>query len=102
MRFSWFGDYNDPSTFTDIFHSDSPQNLARYDSDKYDGLVETAAREVDLIKRAEILKEAESVLLEDYPIAPVYFFVSKHMVKPDILGFEDNVLDRHPSKYLYR
>ncbi len=102
MRFSWFGDYDDPSTFTDIFHSDSPQNLPRYESDEYDQLVESAAMEIDLADRAEILKEAESVLLEDYPIAPIYFFVSKHMVKPDISGFEDNVLDRHPSKYLRR
>jgi len=102
MRFSWFGDYNDPSTFTDIFHSDSPQNLARYDSDEYDSLIKLAATEVDLVERAEILEEAESVLLEDYPIAPIYFFVSKHMVKPDVLGFEHNVLDRHPSKYLHR
>jgi oligopeptide transport system substrate-binding protein len=30
MRFAWIGDYNDPGTFTDIFRSDSQQNLPGY------------------------------------------------------------------------
>ena len=99
MRFSWFGDYNDASTFTDIFHSDSAQNLAMYSSAEYDHLISSAATEIDLGVRADILARAETKLINDYPIAPLYFYVSKHMVKPNILGFENNILDRHPSKY---
>jgi len=40
------------------------------------------------------------VLLEDAPIAPLYFYVSKHLVSPDVSGYESNVFDRHPSRYL--
>lgn len=102
MRFSWFGDYNDASTFTDIFHSESAQNLAMYSSAEYDHLINSAATEIDPGIRAGILARAEARLINDYPIAPLYFYVSKHMVKPNILGFENNILDRHPSKYLRR
>lgn len=102
MRFSWFGDYNDPTTFTDIFHSDSPQNLPRYHNDRYDTLLARAATTEDIDRRSALLAEAEQMLLNDYPIAPLYFFASKHLVRPDIAGFEDNVLDRHPSRYLSR
>ena len=42
---------------------------------------------------------AEAVALEDVPIAPLYFFVSKHLVPPAVTGFESNALDRHPSRY---
>lgn len=100
MRFSWFGDFNDVSTFTDIFRADNAQNLARFASAEYDEALDQAASEVDAKKRAVMMQLAEEVLLNEYPIAPLYFYVSKHMVKPNIGGFEDNVLDRHPSKYL--
>ena len=100
MRFAWFGDYNHASTFTNIFRSDDPQNLSDYRNPEYDRLLVSAASETDAARRADLMAQAESVLLEDYPIAPLYFFVSKHLVRPGIIGFENNALDRHPSKYL--
>jgi len=100
MRFSWFGDYNDAATFTDIFQSANSQNLPHYSSTGYDGKTGQAAVELNPETRAMLMREAEEILLNDYPVAPLYFYVSKHMVKPYVAGFEDNVLDRHPSKYL--
>jgi oligopeptide transport system substrate-binding protein len=100
MRFSWFGDYNDAATFTDIFHSASSQNLPHYSSAEYDEKTGQAASELNPETRATMMSEAEEILLDDYPVAPLYFYVSKHMVKRYVTGFEDNVLDRHPSKYL--
>lgn len=100
MRFSWVGDYNDPSTFTDIFNSASAQNLSRFSNSEYDDLLSRAAVEVDLQQRASLLAQAENLLLENYPIAPIYFYVSKHLVKPRIAGFENSVINRYPSKYL--
>ena len=41
-------------------------------------------------------------LLADAPIAPLYFYVSKHLVSPAISGYESNVFDRHPSRYLQK
>lgn len=100
MRFAWFGDYNHASTFTNIFRTDDPQNLARYASPVYDQLLGAAAATSDGNKRSELLFKAEATLLDDHPIAPLYFFVNKHLVNPRITGFEHNALDRHPSKYL--
>jgi len=100
MRFAWFGDYNDASTFTNIFRSGDPQNLSHYSNDEYDQRLADATKEPRTDRRADLIANAESLLLEDHPIAPLYFFVSKHLVNPRIGGFENNVLDRHPSKYL--
>jgi ABC-type oligopeptide transport system substrate-binding subunit len=100
MRFVWFGDYNHASTFTNIFRSNDPQNLSDYRNPEYDQLLVSAASESDDASRGALIAKAESIMLEDHPIAPLYFFVSKHLVRPDIAGFENNVLDRHPSKYL--
>ena len=100
MRFSWFGDYDDPATFTNLFLSGSAQNLPGYESAAYDELLERAAASVDSTERAALIASAERRLLSDYPIVPIYFYVSKHLVSPRVLGFEDNALDRHPSRYL--
>ena len=102
MRFSWFGDYNDASTFLNVFLSESVQNLPRYKSDIYDDLLGSAANLADLESRAALLEQAEEMLINDYPIVPLYFYVSKHMVNANVLGFESNILDRHPSKFLRR
>lgn len=100
MRFAWVGDYNDASTFTDLFRSDSAQNLPGYRSDRYDALLEEAGRSSEPDDRRRSLHEGERVLLDDYAIAPLYFYVSKHLVSPRVQGFENNVLDRHPSRHL--
>ena len=100
MRFAWFGDYNGAETFLEIFKSDNLQNLSRYQSARYDELLDAARDQPDPEISASLMRDAEQHLLEDFPIAPLYFFVSKHLVRPGISGFEDNVLDRHPSRFL--
>ncbi|MBT8100313.1 MAG: peptide ABC transporter substrate-binding protein [Gammaproteobacteria bacterium] len=91
MRFAWFGDYNGAHTFLDIFYAGSEQNLPAYRDATYDELLRDSQTSTGAIERH---------LIENYPIAPLYFFVGKHLVKPHIKGFESNVMDRHPSRYL--
>ena len=100
MRLAWAGDYDDPLTFLEIFRSDSSQNLAMYARDEYDELLDRASTEIDPARRLELMTAAEDMVLNDYPVAPLYFYVSKHLVKPHVGGFEDNALDRHPSRFL--
>ena len=99
MPFAWSGDYDHPATFTDLFHSASPQNLPGYANDRYDALLDEAQATIDRADQMRLYAAAEAVALEDVPIAPLYFFVSKHLVSPAVAGFETNALDRHPSRY---
>ena len=55
-----------------------------YSSDEYDKLLTKALNEKDATKRAEILKQAEKLLLEDAPIAPVYFMQSGAIVNENL------------------
>ena len=100
MRFAWTGDFDHPATFADIFRSASPQNLPGYASARYDRLLAEAEATMDVAAQMRLYAAAEAVLLADSPIAPLYFYVSKHLVSPAIAGFENNVFDRHPSRYL--
>ena len=100
FRSSWIGDYNDAHTFLSVLQSGNAANMPRYSSDEYDGLMARAARQVDPERRRLYLEEAERVMLSEHPVIPLYFFVSKHLVSPDVDGWGDNVLDYHYSQHL--
>jgi len=99
MRFSWVGDYDDASTFTDLFISGGAQNLPGYANRRYDELLKRASESHDDSARQRLLTEAEQMLLEDYAFVPIYFYVNKHLVSERVRGFAPNVLDRHPSRF---
>jgi ABC-type oligopeptide transport system substrate-binding subunit len=100
FRSSWIGDYNDAHTFLNIMEAGNPANQPAYASEEYDSLMQRAAQQVDLDRRRLWLEEAERVLLADHPVIPLYFYVSKHLVNPDVVGWGDNVLDYHYSQHL--
>lgn len=99
FRFSWVGDYNDANTFLEIMHSQHGQNDAAYSNPEYDRLLEAASSETDMRERAALLQEAERVMLEDYPVIPLYFPVSKHLVKPYVQGYLPNIMNRDQTRY---
>lgn len=100
FRYGWIGDYQDPYTFLEILHSRNGLNDMGYRNPAYDGLLAKAAAEVDATVRLQLLSEAERLLLADLPVLPLYFYVSKQLVKPWVAGFEPNLLDHHPSRHL--
>ncbi len=100
FRSSWVGDYTDPHTFLSILQSNNAQNMPRYQSEEFDDFMARAGAQVDPDQRKLYLEEAERVMLRDYPVIPLYFYVTRHLVHPDIEGWGDNPLDYHYSQHL--
>jgi oligopeptide transport system substrate-binding protein len=100
FRLSWSGDYNDAHAFLQVLQSNASSNLAGYRSEEFDRLMQQAAVQTDAGRRRLYLEEAERVMLADHPVIPIYFFVSKHLVSPEVGGWGDNVLDYHYSQHL--
>ena len=100
FRSSWVGDYNDAYTFAQYLKSDFGINLPRYKNPKYDELLGQAAAEVDVGVRRGLLEQAERLMLADHPLMPLYFYVNKHLVKPNVTGWYDNVMNVVYSKDL--
>jgi len=99
LRYGWTGDYNDPYTFLEIFRSDSPQNPAWYANPEFDRLLENASEEVDMGRRARLLRDAEQLLINDYPVIFAYFYVARHLVKPWVRGYRANIMDHNYSRH---
>ncbi|HEV7606047.1 MAG TPA: peptide ABC transporter substrate-binding protein [Steroidobacteraceae bacterium] len=92
-RLSWVGDYNDAYTFLQYLKGGFGINLPHYASAAYDALLDDASRQTDLARRRALLEQAERTMLADHPLIPLYFYVNKHLVKPVLKGWYDNVLD---------
>ena len=100
FRSSWVGDYNDAYTFAQYLKSDFGVNLPHYASAAYDALLTRAAAETDRARRRALLEQAERLMLLDHPLIPLYFYVNKHLVKPEVQGWYDNVMNVVYSKDL--
>jgi oligopeptide transport system substrate-binding protein len=101
-RLSWTGDFNDAYTFLQLLESSNSNNLTGYSNKLVDLELSRAKIEANPASRQLHLETAERLAMEDQPVIPIYFFVSKHLVKKDIIGWEANVLDIHLSKNLAR
>jgi oligopeptide transport system substrate-binding protein len=92
-RAGWIADYNDAYTFLEIFHSDSGLNDSGWSNARFDELLALAAQENDLERRAGYMHQAEQIMLEELPVIPVYFYVTKRLVKPWVGNYRPHVQD---------
>jgi ABC-type oligopeptide transport system substrate-binding subunit len=101
FRSSWLADYNDAYGFAQFFESSSGVNMTHYNDPAYDALLVQARSEANPAKRQQLLQRAEAMVLEAQPVIPIYFFVNKHLVKPEVRGWYDNAMNVVYSKDLW-
>ena len=101
FRSSWNGDYNDAYSFLQFLKSDFGVNLPHYQSAEYDAALARGAQSVDDDSRKTEFEAAERIALGDHALIPLYFYVSKHLVKPEVGGWYDNSMNVTYSKDLF-
>ncbi len=78
-RDAWSLDFPDPINILELFITNAAQNHNGYSNQKYDEAMKNAVHETNRAKRINYLHEAEKILMEDMPIAPIYFSSSSIM-----------------------
>jgi oligopeptide transport system substrate-binding protein len=99
-RASWYGDYNDLSTFTDKYLSTSDNNDSGWGNPQYDSLCAQATLEPDPAKRTALLQQAETILLADAPILPLYGYTNKYVFRSNVTGLYLNSRNHVMFKYV--
>ena len=93
-RTGWIADYNDAQSYLYLSQtSTKQQNYARFSNPEFDQLMDQASATGDIRKRAELLQQAETVLLKELPVIPLYFYVSKDLVSLKVKRWQDNPFD---------
>lgn len=100
-RRGWIGDYVDPNNFLDLFITDGGNNNTGYSDPVYDDIVlQRAPRAPTREARYALFREAETRLMEQMPIIPIYTYTSKHLVHPSVEGIYPNLMDSLNLKYV--
>ena len=100
-RSAWIGDYTDPFSFLSLFTTGNGNNAAGYASPEYDRLIAAAHSAPTDAERLATFQQAETLLLEDAPVAPVYFYTRVYLLQPSVKGWYNNVQDRHMPQFIY-
>ncbi len=95
-RAGWVGDYVDPMTFLDMWTTGSSFNEGHWSNAEYDALIETAKTSRDDKVRFDAYAKAEKILMDEMPIAPIYFYTKSFTVKPYVTGVFKPV-NRYPD-----
>ena len=100
-RAGWIADYKDPENFLALCKTGAGNNYSGYSNPDYDADLAKAAAETDPAKRMGDLADAEKIgVARDLCVMPLLFYSYHTLVSSKLHGWEDNVLDRHPSRFL--
>jgi oligopeptide transport system substrate-binding protein len=100
VRLGWSADFVDPEAFLAVFESGHPQNTLGYVNPGFDAALARSRAAADTDERLQLLATAEAELLAGVPVIPVFFRVSKQLVKPYVRGYQPNPLGHVASRYL--
>lgn len=83
---SWYADFSDPINFLEIFkYKTNPSNRTKWENNEYIALLNQSSNETDPDRRTQYLERAEALLMEDMPVAPL-FFGSYNYLESEYIG----------------
>lgn len=100
-RQGWIGDYVDPINFLDLFVTDGGNNRTGWSNKAYDQiLLRDVQASPNASVRNDLYFQAETILLTELPIIPIYTYKTRHLVSKDVKGMPHNVMDYYNYKYV--
>jgi oligopeptide transport system substrate-binding protein len=73
-------------TFIDLWVTNGEYNDANYSNEKYDAYVKTAKATADQAVRMDAMRKAETLLMEEMPVLPIYFYTQPYAQKSYVSG----------------
>ena len=96
----WIGDYLDPTTFLEMWIKDGGNNNTGWDSEDFENLLRKAENTADVPERMSTLAQAETRLLEDTPVMPIYWYTTNYLIRPEVKNWQPLLLNNHPFKFV--
>lgn len=97
-RAAWVGDYLDPATFLAMWQTGDGNNNTGWSNQRYDELIKQSFREGDAARRLQLLNEAETLMLNEAPILPVYWYTHSYLMRPEVKGLLPSLLEHRCYK----
>jgi oligopeptide transport system substrate-binding protein len=97
VRASWIADYRSPESFLNLFLSDNPINHSGWKSARFDCLLKNARTEDPNVARKNF-ELAETLLMQEAPLLPIYFYSRVYLLDERVKNWHDNPLGFHDYK----
>jgi ABC-type oligopeptide transport system substrate-binding subunit len=85
----------------DTFLSYSHNNNTHWKNEKFDALVEKAARTADPDASIALYREAEELAVREMSKLPLYFYTKSNLIKPWIKGYWPNASNDHYMRWMW-
>lgn len=106
FRASWIADYPDAENYLSLFYSAnfSPTgpNYTHFKQGAFDTLYEAALLRPALEERVELYQEMDEMIMDYYPVVPLYYDQAVRFVQKDVKGLEMNPLNLLYLKSVYK
>jgi len=97
----WVADYNDAQNFLYLLQGNAgPMNYTGYNNPSYDRLMAVAGGTLDTVRRAQLMVEAEQIMLDESPLIPLFFGTTRMLVRSYVRGYENNIVNVHRSRFM--
>jgi oligopeptide transport system substrate-binding protein len=100
-RASWIGDFPDPISFLELYTSDNGNNRTGYRNPAYDKTIQATFTIADPAARLAKLKEAETMLMDDMPVIPIYYYALMELRNPKLQNAVPNPLGMYTWKDIH-
>jgi oligopeptide transport system substrate-binding protein len=96
----WVGDYLDPLTFLEMWTPGNGNNLTGWKSPEFVKLLQQSFQENDPTRRLENLYQAETILVDEAPIALIAWQARNYLIHPSLEGWHPLLLSNNPYQFL--
>lgn len=83
----WSADYTHPMSFLPLLVTDDANNNSFYSNPEYDAMVEQIKVETDPAKAVELIKQAEDLVMDEYPFINLYYKADNFLMKDYVKGY---------------
>lgn len=87
----WGMDFPSPLSVLDAFSSASNANVMRYYNLAYDEVISRSKKVEDRAEKYALMYKAEKIIMEDMPLAPIYFRFVDYAINPKLKGYSKGV-----------
>ena len=81
-------DFMDPINYLECFVTDGGNNRTGWSNEEFDALIAETRQTVDTNRRHALLQKAETIMMDEAVIAPIYSYTQRHLRAPAAKSIE--------------
>lgn len=100
-RLGWSADYNDAYSFLETYSTaENGNNQTGWSNPEYTKLIKESTTETDAAKRIETMLAAEAIIMEEMPVAPIYYQTNLNITSDKVENMQQDALGHINLKYV--